>query len=64
MSFKMTTKNKTVLELKSKGLSHKIIKPPASSTFNLNPGLDFVDGKIQVKFNLCHMGARTLVQSN
>ena len=40
-----------ILSWKFKGLSDETIKPPATSDNNLNPLIDYVDGKIRLKFN-------------
>ena len=40
-----------ILSWKFKGLSDETIKLPATSDNNLNPLIDYVDGKIRLKFN-------------
>ena len=46
----MITNTDYILSWKSKGLSAKIFKPPATSDNSLNPTLSYYGTKIRVKF--------------
>ena len=49
--FKIITNTKYILSWKSKGLSDKTIKPPATSGNSLTPLNDYHGNKVRVKFN-------------
>ena len=48
--FKMITNTDYISSWKSKGLSHKIIKPPIISDNSLTPALNYYGTKTRVKF--------------
>ena len=47
----VSANNSNILSWKSKGLSNESIKPPSTSNKMLNPSLDYVGTKANVKFN-------------
>ena len=49
--FKVIANTKYISSLKSKWLSGKSIKPPATSDNSLSPLINYLDNKIRLKFN-------------